>query len=46
MQVNRQYLKALPSNEYNLLNGAKTLIKTSAIASPGDTFSLTYKHSS
>jgi hypothetical protein len=46
VQVNGQYLDAMPTQEYNLLNGAKTLIKTSAIASPGDSFSLTFKHSS
>jgi hypothetical protein len=46
VQVNGQYLNAVPSTEYDLLNGAKTLIKTSGIASPGDAFSLTYKHSS
>jgi hypothetical protein len=46
VQVNGQYLDAVPSTQYNLLNGAKTLIKTSGIASPGDSFSLTYKHSS
>jgi hypothetical protein len=46
VQVNGQYLKMQPSTQYNLLNGAKTLIKTSGITSPGDTFSLTYKHAS
>ena len=46
VQVNGQYLKSQPSTEYNLLNGAKTLIKTSSIASPGDSFSLTYQHAS
>jgi hypothetical protein len=46
VQVNGQYLNALPSTQYDLLNGAKTLIKTSGIASPGDSFSLTFKHSS
>jgi hypothetical protein len=44
VQVNSQYLSMVPSTEYNLLDGAKTLIKTSAIASPGDSFSVTYKH--
>jgi hypothetical protein len=46
VQVNGQYLNAVPSTQYNVLNGAKTLIKTSGIASPGDAFSVTYKHSS
>jgi hypothetical protein len=46
VQINGQYLNAQPSTQYNLLNGAKTLIKTSGLASPGDTFSLAYKHAS
>ena len=46
VQVNGQYLKSQPNTEYNLLNGAKTLIKTSPIASPGDSFSVTYEHAS
>ena len=48
VQVNGQYLNALSSTstQYNLLDGAKTLIKTSAVASPGDTFTLTFKHAS
>ena len=46
VQVNGQYLNTVPSTQYDVLNGAKTLLKTSAIASPGDSFSVTYKHSS
>ena len=46
VQVNGQYLNAVPSTQYDLLNGAKTLIKTSGITSLGDSFSVTYKHSS
>ncbi len=44
VQVNGQYLSQVPSTEYDLLNGAKLLVKTSAIASPGDSFSVTFKH--
>jgi hypothetical protein len=46
VQVNGQYLNAVPRTQYDVLNGAKALIKTSAITNPGDAFSLTYKHSS
>jgi hypothetical protein len=46
VQVNGQYLDFLPSTQYNQLNGAETLVKSSAIASPGDSFSLTFKHAS
>jgi hypothetical protein len=46
VQVNGQYLSMVPRTQYDLLNGAKTLIKASAIASPGDSFSLTVKHAS
>jgi hypothetical protein len=45
-QLNGQYVNAVPSMQYNLLNGAKTLIKSSGIAGPGDSSSLTYKHAS
>ena len=43
---NGQYLNAVPRTQCDVLNGAKALIKTSAIADPGDSFSLTYTHSS
>jgi hypothetical protein len=46
VQVNGQYLNMQPNTQYSLLSGAKTLDKTSAIASPGDSFSVTYEHAS
>jgi hypothetical protein len=46
VQVNGQYLSFEPSTEYNLLNGADTLIKTSAVPFNGDSFSLKFKKTS
>jgi hypothetical protein len=43
VQVNGQYLSFEPNVAYNLLEGAKTLAKTSAVPAEGESFSVKFK---
>jgi len=43
VEINGDYLTFESASAYNLVSGSKTIIATSSIAKPGNTFSLTYK---